>query len=125
MGTVTPTRYNTGDTDSRPWGRWLVLDTAPCLVVKKLVVTPGGRISLQRHKCRSERWIAMEGVASVLRGEESLLLQPGEGVLIPRNCIHRLANESEQPITVLEIQYGDELSEDDIERFEDDYGRIV
>lgn len=66
----------------------------------------------------------MEGVASVVCGGEAKLLHPGEGVLIPRNCTHRLSNDSDAPITVLEIQFGDMLSEDDIERFEDDYGRI-
>lgn len=116
--------YSIGDTDVRPWGNWVVLDIAPYLVVKKLTVEPGKRISLQKHNSRSERWIAMDGVASVLCGEEVLLLHPGEGVLIPKNCMHRLSNEGECPISILEIQYGEKLSEDDIERFDDDYGRI-
>ena len=124
MATMTPTRYSASDTDTRPWGRWTVLDIAPGLVVKKLIVDSGTRISLQRHKFRSELWIAMDGVASVLCGENVLQLRPGEWALIPRNCIHRLSNESAEPITLLEIQYGEQLSEDDIERFDDDYGRI-
>lgn len=124
MGTVTPPRYSTSDTDTRPWGKWTVLDTAPGLVVKKLVVAPGKRISLQRHRFRSELWIAMDGVASVLCGDENKQLRPGEWVLIPRNCIHRLSNENAESITLLEIQYGEQLSEADIERFDDDYGRI-
>lgn len=66
----------------------------------------------------------MEGEASVVCGDETMLLHPGEGVLIPKNCMHRLSNEGELPITVLEIQYGEKLSEDDIKRFEDDYGRV-
>lgn len=88
------------------------------------MVLPGKRISLQRHRWRSERWITMEGVATVQQGEETLLLPPGEGVLIPRNCLHRISNEGETPISVLEIQYGELLSEEDIERFEDDFGRL-
>lgn len=117
--------YNIGDSDTRPWGRWVVLDIAPCLVVKKLIVEPGKRISLQKHKRRSERWISMDGVAMVQYGDkEALPLHPGEGVLIPRGCPHRLSNEGSLPISVLEIQYGEQLSEDDIERLEDDYGRI-
>lgn len=101
----------------------MVLDIAPCLVVKKLTVDAGKRLSLQRHNYRSERWIAMEGCATVQQGDEVMHLHPGEGVLIPRDCIHRLSNESSLPITVLEVQYGEKLCEDDIERFADDYGR--
>lgn len=122
---MTPPRYSASDTDTRPWGRWIVLDTAPGLVVKKLFVEPGKRISLQRHKHRSELWIAMDGMATVLCDEDSRVLHPGEWALIPRNSIHRLSNDSDRSIIVLEIQYGEELCEDDIERFEDDYGRIV
>lgn len=118
-----PARYNVGDSDVRPWGRWVVLDVTGHLVVKKLTVDTGKRISLQRHKFRSERWIVMEGVATVQRDAETLVLQPGEGVMIPQNCKHRLANESDEPISILEIQFGEILSEDDIERFDDDFGR--
>ena len=101
-----------------------MLDVVPCLVVKKLTVEPGRRISLQRHHSRHERWIVMEGEAAVQCGGESMLLRAGEGVLIPRGCPHRLTNATDKLISVLEIQYGEKLSEDDIERLEDDYGRI-
>lgn len=123
MTAVTPIPYSVGDADSRPWGRWVVLDVAPCLVVKKLIVEPGKRTSLQRHKGRSERWISMEGIACVQQENERFFLHPGEGVLIPQDCMHRLSNEGSQSISVLEIQYGEQLCEEDIERFEDDYGR--
>lgn len=96
---------------------------APQLVVKKLTVNPGRRISLQRHRFRSERWILMEGVATVQRDRETSLLRPGDGVMIPQNCLHRLSNDTDAPITVLEVQFGELLSEDDIERFDDDFGR--
>lgn len=112
-----------GDTDSRPWGSWVVLDKTPQILVKRLNVAPGKRISLQRHRFRSERWIVMEGEASVQRDGENILLHTGDGVMIPRNCLHRLANDTLQPIIVLEVQFGEMLSEDDIERFDDDYGR--
>lgn len=118
-----PARYNIGDSDERPWGRWVVLDRTEHLVVKKLMVEAGKRISLQRHKFRSERWIAMDGVATVQRDAETIILNPGEGVMIPQNCKHRLANEGDKPIAILEIQFGEILSEDDIERFDDDFGR--
>lgn len=117
------TSYKVGDKDTRPWGRWIVLDMTPQLVVKKLIVEPGKRISLQCHRHRSERWIMMQGEAVVQRGEEQMRLRAGDGVLIPGNVRHRLANESAQEIMLLEIQFGELLSEDDIERFDDDYGR--
>ena len=110
-----PIAYKIGDTDTRPWGRWVVLDMTPQLVVKKLVVEPGKRISLQRHRYRSERWIVMQGEAVVQRGEEQVRLAPGDGVLIPQNVRHRLTNESDQEVMLLEIQFGELLSEDDIE----------
>ena len=107
-----------------------MLDMAPGLVLKKLVVDPGRRISLQRHAyrseryaCRSERWVVMQGVATVQRAEEQLVLRQGEEVAIPQHCLHRLSNESTEPIVVLEIQVGGVLSEDDIVRFDDDFGR--
>lgn len=102
-----------------------MLDTAQCLVVKKLIVSAGKRISFQRHRHRSERWIALEGVATVQRDGELLQLHPGEGALIPRGCPHRLSNETDQEIVVLEVQFGDLLSEDDIERMDDDFGRVI
>lgn len=123
MSTVIPVQYNIGDTDTRPWGKWVVLDTAAEAVVKKITVLPGKRLSLQRHKYRSELWVVLDGVANVLCDDKSMQLHTGEWTFIPRNCIHRLSNESADPMTLLEIQYGDQLSEDDIERFDDDYGR--
>lgn len=102
----------------------MVLDKAAQLVVKRLIVEPGRRISLQRHRFRSERWILMEGEATVERdGKVTQLLRPGDGAMIPQNCLHRLSNDTTQPITVLEVQFGELLSEDDIERFDDDFGR--
>lgn len=118
-----PTTYRIGDADARPWGRWSVLDIAPRLVVKKLTVEPGKRISLQRHRRRSERWIVMQGVATVQKDDQRITLRTGDGVVIPQNCLHRLSNESAEPLTVLEVQFGEQLSEDDIERFDDDFGR--
>ncbi len=118
-----PIEYKVGETDNRPWGRWIVLDTAPNLVVKKLIVQPGKRMSLQSHGMRMERWIVTQGTALVTRGDEEFILHPGDGVLIPQHVKHRLSNRTEQELMVLEIQFGEYLSEDDIERFEDDYGR--
>ena len=118
-----PIEYKVGDSDRRPWGRWEVLDVTPRLVVKKLVVEPGCRISLQKHSFRSERWIVMQGVAHVQLADEKLVMQMGDGILIPKNTPHRLSNESSESVLVLEVQFGELLSEDDIERMDDDYGR--
>lgn len=119
-----PNSYTTGQTDRRPWGTWKVLDVMPHVVVKKLVIDPGRRISLQRHRFRSERWIVVDGVACVQKDGEVIHLNPGEGVFLPQGCMHRLANDSSEPATIIEIQFGELLSEDDIERFNDDYGRV-
>ncbi len=116
--------YKPGERDQRPWGNWIVYDVIPHAVVKKIEILPGKRISLQRHQHRSERWIVVEGVATVTRDKELLTILPGESVMIPCKCVHRLANEKKDLLVVIEIQYGDYLSEEDIERFTDDYGRV-
>lgn len=116
--------YKQGDRDERPWGNWLVYDVLPHAVVKKIEILPGRRISLQRHQHRSERWIVVEGIASVSRDKEQLTVHAGESVVIPCQSIHRLANNGTDLLVIIEIQYGDYLSEKDIERFTDDYGRV-
>lgn len=121
---MNPQNYRAGQSDVRPWGRWLVLDVMPRTVVKKLEVAPGMRISLQRHRHRSERWMVLEGVATVQCDSQVYKIGPGEQVYLPKGCLHRLGNEEHQPVVIIEIQFGDILSEDDIERFNDDYGRI-
>ena len=115
--------YHIGEADERPWGTWQVLDIMPKAVVKKIVVEPGCRISLQRHRFRSERWIVVEGAATVQKDDEVFTLHPGQCAFLPQMCKHRLSNEGTVPATLIEIQYGEMLSEEDIERFNDDYGR--
>lgn len=116
-------QYSIGEKGERPWGAWCVLDMQPHTVVKRLYLIPGGRISLQRHRHRSERWVVLQGVATVRRGAEEIRLDKGESAIIPSGTIHRLSNDQEEPLEVLEVQIGDLLSEEDIERFTDDYGR--
>jgi len=123
MMEMTPCSYEAGQSDVRPWGSWKVLDVMPGIVVKKLVVEPGKRISLQRHRYRTERWIVVAGVATVRKDDATMHLAPGEGVLLPQGCLHRLGNETDSPAILIELQFGAPLSEDDIERFTDDYGR--
>ena len=118
-----PMTYSAGDCDTRPWGSWLVMDSMPRSVVKKLTILPGQRLSLQSHRHRSELWTVVEGIAAVQCDDNHYKLHPGEQVFLPKGCRHRLANTSEAPVTVIEIQFGNILSEEDIERYSDDYGR--
>lgn len=117
-------QYTVGERGERPWGSWCVLDMQPYTVVKRLILVPGGRISLQRHNHRSERWVVLKGVATVLCDNETICLGKGESAIIPSGAIHRLSNDQEEALEVLEVQIGDLLSEEDIERFTDDYGRV-
>ena len=121
---MNPQNYKAGQFDERPWGRWLVMDVMSRSVVKKLTVDPGKRISLQRHRYRSERWMVVDGTAAVQCDGQLYHIGPGEQIFLPKGCLHRLGNDTEKPVTVIEIQFGEVLSEDDIERFTDDYGRV-
>lgn len=118
-----PMTYKAGDTDTRPWGSWLVMDAMPRSVVKKLTILPGNRLSLQRHRHRSELWTVVDGSAYVQCDNQYFALRAGEQIFLPKGCMHRLSNVSDAPVTVIEIQFGNILSEEDIERFNDDYGR--
>lgn len=100
-----------------------MLDIQPNVVVKKLFLNPYSRISLQRHKFRSERWIVINGTATVRCEDTVKHLGVGESASIPCGNIHRLSNETADPLCLIEIQLGEILSEEDIERFNDDYGR--
>jgi len=116
--------YHVGEKGTRPWGEWQVLDLQSHVVVKKLLVYPGGRISLQRHQHRTERWIVTEGVATVRCDNIIMHLNVGESIMIPCGSIHRLSNQGTAPVALIEVQIGNYLSEEDIERFNDDYGRV-
>ncbi|MBQ2379465.1 MAG: phosphomannose isomerase type II C-terminal cupin domain [Akkermansia sp.] len=118
------TTYTVGEKGERPWGTWQVLDLQSHVVVKKLLLIPGGRISLQRHNFRSERWIVTEGVATVRLDDVVTKLKVGQSINIPCGSLHRLSNDGDVDLALIEIQMGDFLSEEDIERFKDDYGRV-
>jgi mannose-1-phosphate guanylyltransferase/mannose-6-phosphate isomerase len=112
-------------TSERPWGRFEVIRSAPGYQVKRLLVSPGGALSLQRHRHRSEHWVIVNGTARVTRGPHVFTLQANESVFIPTGAKHRLENLSEgELLEVVEVQVGDYLGEDDIERFEDAYQRV-
>ena len=108
----------------RPWGYYQSVDLGPAHQVKRLVVSPGQRLSLQKHRHRSEHWTVVEGVAEVTIEDRVITVRPNESTYIPLGAIHRAANRGEETLTIIEVQCGDYLGEDDIIRFEDDYGRV-
>jgi len=110
-------------TVERPWGSYTVLEKGDRYKIKRVVLKPGARLSLQRHRLRSEHWVVVSGTAKVTREDETCLIHTNESAFIPIKTKHRLENPGEEPLQIIEVQSGDYLEEDDIERFEDDYGR--
>ncbi|BFG74345.1 mannose-1-phosphate guanylyltransferase/mannose-6-phosphate isomerase [Paraburkholderia terrae] len=108
----------------RPWGYYDSIDGGRGFQVKRIVVNPGGRLSLQMHHHRAEHWIVVSGTALVTRGDESFLLAENESTYIPLGQKHRLENPGKVPLAMIEVQSGSYLGEDDIVRFDDSYGRI-
>ena len=109
--------------DYRPWGWFESLVNMPGYQVKRLHVYPGAALSLQSHQHRSEHWVVVSGTASVVRDDELLMLATNESVYIHVGQKHRLANETDAPLTIIEVQTGSYLGEDDIVRYEDVFGR--
>jgi mannose-1-phosphate guanylyltransferase/mannose-6-phosphate isomerase len=107
----------------RPWGSYQSLDRGPGFQVKRLIVKPGHSISLQRHRYRSEHWVVVRGRATVTRDGESAELLPNQSTYVAAGIVHKLENKGTEDLEVVEVQTGDYLGEDDIERFEDRYGR--
>ena len=107
----------------RPWGSYTVLEEGPGYKVKRVTVNPGGRLSLQLHHKRSEHWVVTAGTARVTRGREVFDLTVGQSTAIPVETPHRLENPGRETLHIIEVQNGPYLGEDDIVRFQDDYGR--
>jgi mannose-1-phosphate guanylyltransferase / mannose-6-phosphate isomerase len=107
----------------RPWGWYDSVDAGARFQVKRIVVKPGGTLSLQMHHHRAEHWIVVSGTAKVTRGEESFLVSENESTYIPLGTTHRLENPGRVQLEMIEVQSGTYLGEDDIVRFEDKYGR--
>ena len=110
-------------TETRPWGSFFVLDEEPGFKVKRIVVTPGGRLSLQSHRHRAEHWTVVSGEPTVTIGESVRTLRRGDSVDIGLCDVHRLENFGDRDVEVIEVQFGDYLGEDDIVRYEDVYQR--
>lgn len=111
-------------TVERPWGSYTVLEKGDRYKIKRIYVKPDARLSLQRHSRRSEHWVVVSGVAQVTRENEVYWVRTNESTFIPINTKHRLENRGEEPLQIIEVQNGDYVEEDDIERFDDDYGRL-
>ncbi len=107
----------------RPWGSYESLDVGPSFQIKHLQVKPGARLSLQRHRQRAEHWVVVDGSARVRLGERRFALEKNQSAYIPAGEAHALENPGPGDLSIIEVQSGDYLGEDDIERLADDYGR--
>ncbi|MCD8213655.1 MAG: mannose-1-phosphate guanylyltransferase/mannose-6-phosphate isomerase [Campylobacter sp.] len=110
-------------TTHRPWGSYTILENAQGYKIKRIVVKPGKRLSLQKHYHRNEHWIVVRGTATVRIEDKTFLLKENESTYIKKGQIHRLSNEGKFPIVLIEAQVGEYTGEDDIIRYEDDFNR--
>lgn len=110
--------------ERRPWGSFHTLEEGPGYKVKRLVILPGQRLSLQKHRHRGEHWVVVAGAATVTNGSTVLRLARRSCTAIPRGAWHRIENRGRIPVVVIEVQHGTYLGEDDIVRKQDDYGRV-
>ncbi len=109
----------------RPWGSYTVLEERANFKIKRIVVNPGARLSMQMHKHRSEHWVVVSGTASITNNDVEYTLQENQSTYIPQTHRHRLANNGTEPLNIIEVQCGDYVGEDDIVRFDDQYGRLT
>ncbi len=107
----------------RPWGSYTVLNKGAGFKVKLVEVTPHKRLSLQSHSFRSEHWVVVKGEAKITNGRNILFLKENQSTYIPKKGVHRLENPTNKLLKIIEVQCGKSLKEEDIERFDDDYGR--
>ncbi|MBF0587407.1 mannose-1-phosphate guanylyltransferase/mannose-6-phosphate isomerase [Prosthecochloris sp. N3] len=107
----------------RPWGSYETIDYADRYQVKRIVVNPGGKLSLQKHFHRAEHWVVVKGTALIQNGEKDIILKEDQSTYIPMTELHRLENPGKIPLELIEVQTGSYLGEDDIVRYDDQYGR--
>lgn len=108
----------------RPWGSYTILEEGTDYKIKRITVNPGQKLSLQKHQKRAEHWVVVEGIAKVTMEEKIFNLNLSESTFIPKGFKHRLENAGNNPLIIIEVQTGSYLGEDDIERFDDIYGRV-
>lgn len=113
------------ESETRPWGRWTILNEGPSYKVKLIEVMPGQRLSLQYHNHRTEHWLVVEGSATVVVANRHYQLGVLQSTVIPQGTVHRIENPGSAELKIIEVQQGDDLSEEDIVRLEDDYDRAV
>ena len=111
--------------EKRPWGEYFIISDEENHKIKKIVIRPSKRISLQKHFKRSEHWYIVSGKAIVTLNNSKISLCKGESIDIPVKSVHRIENQEKSDLVFIEIQIGSYFGEDDIERIEDDFGRIV
>ena len=109
--------------EERPWGAFWSLDRGVGHQVKRIRVHPKGRLSLQYHHHRAERWVVIAGTATITVDNAVMKVAPGGVVIIPKGAVHRLENLTKSPVEIIEVQMGDYLGEDDIVRVDDAYNR--
>ena len=108
---------------NKPWGSFEIINEGKKYTVKKIIVNPGGQLSLQSHKHRSEHWLIAEGIAEVTNNDETFNLKENQHIFIPQRAKHRLTNRENQNLIIVEMWFGDKLDENDIKRYEDIYNR--
>ena len=118
------TKNYLSEIEKRPWGNFHVIARGNGYQIKEMNINPKNKQSLQKHRHRSEYWQVIEGEGKVYLEDSEIKLKPGDNIFIPKGSLHRLENTNSQNLMIVEIQIGDLISEDDIERIEDDYGRV-
>jgi len=119
----TTSRTETIERTERPWGWYETVSEVSGNKVKRIRVHPGQKLSLQKHHQRAEHWVVVQGTARVTVGAREVDLMPGQHIDIAIGEVHRLANLTNDPVEIVEVQFGSYLGEDDIVRLQDDYGR--
>ena len=107
----------------RPWGNYLSVASDKCWQVKIIEVKPGASLSLQKHRYRSEHWVVVKGTALITIEDKEIILKENQSFFIPLGSKHKLANPGKENLSIIEVQCGPYLGEDDIIRYEDRYGR--
>ena len=111
------------DFEQRPWGSWQVIDVADGYKIKRIHVNPGARLSLQTHEHRSEHWVVIRGEATCEVDGVVTIVRHDQSIDVPLGARHRLGNQGTEELVIVEVQLGAYTGEDDICRYEDDYGR--
>ncbi len=120
---MSETSHELREFDRRPWGTYTVLEEGSSFKVKRIDVFPGKRLSYQKHSQRAEHWVVVEGTAKVTLDGQEITLGAGEAIDIPIGAAHRVENPGTENLIFIEVQRGAYLGEDDIVRFQDDFGR--